>query len=147
VAKVAVKLSCVLFVLIVGGYYVNPANWKPIAPYGYGSLNFLGFALGKKDAAGPPLGMLAGAAIIFFSCICFDAVSTQAEEARNPSKVMPIGTLASLFICTLLYITVIAVRVRAARSDGGFASRQRAAVHGRRDQGTASTMLPLSEKG
>jgi APA family basic amino acid/polyamine antiporter len=109
VAMVAVKLSCVLFVLIVGGFYVNPANWKPFAPYGYGGLNFLGFTLGKTDAGGQPLGMLAGAAIAFFSYIGFDAVSTQAEEAKNPSKDVPIGILASLLICTILYIAVIAV--------------------------------------
>jgi APA family basic amino acid/polyamine antiporter len=109
VAMVAVKLSCVLFVLIVGGFYVNPANWKPFAPFGYGGLNFLGFTLGKTDAGGQPLGMLAGAAIAFFSYIGFDAVSTQAEEAKNPSKDVPIGILASLLICTILYIAVIAV--------------------------------------
>jgi basic amino acid/polyamine antiporter, APA family len=109
VAMVAVKLSCVLFVLIVGGYYVKPANWKPFAPYGYGGLNFLGYTLGKTDAAGQPLGMLAGAAIAFFSYIGFDAVSTQAEEARNPSRDVPIGILASLLICTMLYVAVIAV--------------------------------------
>jgi basic amino acid/polyamine antiporter, APA family len=106
---VAVKLSCVLFVLIVGGYYVKSANWKPFAPYGYGGLNFLGYTLGKTDAAGQPLGMLAGAAIAFFSYIGFDAVSTQAEEARNPSRDVPIGILASLLICTMLYVAVIAV--------------------------------------
>src|SRR5215468_6323479 len=106
---VGVKLSCVLFVLVVGGYYVNPANWKPFAPYGYGGLNFLGFTLGKTDAGGQPLGMLAGAAIAFFSYIGFDAVSTQAEEARNPSRDVPIGILASLLICTALYVAVIAV--------------------------------------
>jgi APA family basic amino acid/polyamine antiporter len=108
-AMVGVKLSCVVFVLIVGGYYVNPAHWKPFAPYGYGGLNFLGYTLGKTDAGGQPLGMLAGAAIAFFSFIGFDAVSTQAEEARNPSRDVPIGILASLVICTLLYVAVIAV--------------------------------------
>jgi APA family basic amino acid/polyamine antiporter len=106
---VGVKLSCVLFVLVVGGYYVNPAHWKPFAPYGYGGLNFLGHTLGKTDAGGQPLGMLAGAAIAFFSYIGFDAVSTQAEEARNPSRDVPIGILASLLICTALYVAVIAV--------------------------------------
>jgi APA family basic amino acid/polyamine antiporter len=106
---VGVKLSCVLFVLVVGGYYVVPANWKPFAPYGYGGLNFLGYTLGKTDAGGQPLGMLAGAAIAFFSYIGFDAVSTQAEEARNPSRDVPIGILASLLICSVLYVAVIAV--------------------------------------
>jgi APA family basic amino acid/polyamine antiporter len=108
-AMVGVKLACVLFVLLVGGYYVNPANWKPFAPYGYGGLNFLGYTLGSKDAGGQPLGMLAGAAIAFFSYIGFDAVSTQAEEARRPDRDVPFGILASLLICTVLYIGVIAV--------------------------------------
>jgi basic amino acid/polyamine antiporter, APA family len=108
-AMVAVKLSCVLFVLVVGCYYVNPANWKPFAPYGYGGLNFLGYTVGKTDAGGQPLGMLAGAAIAFFSYLGFDAVSIQAEEAKNPSKDMPIGILASLLICTVLYMAVVAV--------------------------------------
>jgi APA family basic amino acid/polyamine antiporter len=108
-AMVGVKLSCVLFVLVVGGYYVNPANWKPFAPYGFGGLNFLGHTLGKTDAGGQPLGMLAGAAIAFFSYIGFDAVSTQAEESKRPSRDVPLGILASLLICTVLYIAVIAV--------------------------------------
>jgi APA family basic amino acid/polyamine antiporter len=108
-AMVAVKLSCVLFVLVVGAYFVNPANWKPFAPHGYGGLNFLGYTLGKSDAGGQPLGMLAGAAIAFFSYIGFDAVSTQAEEAKNPGRDVPIGIMASLLICTALYIAVIAV--------------------------------------
>jgi APA family basic amino acid/polyamine antiporter len=105
---VGVKLACVLFVLVVGVSYVNPENWKPFAPYGYGGLNFLGYTLGKSDAGGQPLGMLAAAAIAFFSYIGFDAVSTQAEEARNPGRDVPIGILASLLICTMLYVAVIA---------------------------------------
>jgi basic amino acid/polyamine antiporter, APA family len=108
-AMVAVKLSCVLFVLVVGCYFVNPENWLPFAPYGYGGLNFLGYTLGTTDAGGQPLGMLAAAAIAFFSYIGFDAVSTQAEEARNPSRDVPIGILGSLLICTTLYVAVIAV--------------------------------------
>jgi APA family basic amino acid/polyamine antiporter len=108
-AMVSVKLSCVLFVLIIGGYYVNPAHWQPFAPYGYGGLNFAGYTLGKTDAGGQPLGMLAGAAIAFFSYIGFDAVSTQAEEAERPSRDVPFGILASLLICTALYVAVIAV--------------------------------------
>jgi APA family basic amino acid/polyamine antiporter len=106
---VGVKLSCVIFVLLVGGYFVSAANWVPFAPYGFGGLNFLGYTLGKTDAGGQPLGMLAGAAIAFFSYIGFDAVSTQAEEAKNPGRDVPIGILASLVICTALYIAVIAV--------------------------------------
>jgi APA family basic amino acid/polyamine antiporter len=61
------------------------------------------------DAGGQPVGMLAGAAIIFFAYIGFDSVSTHAEEAKNPSRDVPIGIIASLLICTILYIAVVAV--------------------------------------
>jgi APA family basic amino acid/polyamine antiporter len=65
--------------------------------------------LGEQGVAGKPLGMLAGAAIIFFAYIGFDAVSTHSEEARNPSRDVPIGIIASLIICTALYIAMAAV--------------------------------------
>jgi APA family basic amino acid/polyamine antiporter len=61
------------------------------------------------DAGGAPLGMLAGAAIIFFAYIGFDSVSTHTEEARNPQRDVPIGIMASLLVCTVLYIAVVAV--------------------------------------
>ena len=67
---------------------------------------------GKTSADGVPLGMLAGAAIIFFAYIGFDSVSTHAEEARNPQRDVPIGIIASLLICTVLYIAVSAILVR-----------------------------------
>src|SRR5262249_54343848 len=60
-------------------------------------------------ASGAPVGMLAGAAIIFFACIGFDSVSTHAEEARRPQRDVPIGIIASLLVCTVLYISVVAV--------------------------------------
>src|SRR5262249_8908775 len=63
---------------------------------------------GEKGPIGP-LGMMAGAAIIFFAYLGFDAVSTQAEEAKNPKRDIPIGIIGSLLICTLLYIFVAAV--------------------------------------
>ncbi len=62
-----------------------------------------------KDGGGHPLGMLAGAAIIFFAYIGFDSVSTHAEEARNPQRDVPIGIMTSLILCTVLYIAVAAV--------------------------------------
>ena len=109
-AMVMVKLACVLFVIIVGAFYVNPANWKPFAPFGLTGVSFFGnMVSGMKDAGGHPLGMLAGAAIIFFAYIGFDSVSTHAEEARNPRRDVPIGIIASLIICTLLYIAMVAV--------------------------------------
>ncbi|HEV8058556.1 MAG TPA: amino acid permease [Gemmataceae bacterium] len=108
---VAIKVAAVLFVVVVGGYYVNPTNWtKDFAPYGWTGVSLFGWPiLGQTNAAGDPVGVLAGAAIIFFAYIGFDAVSTQAEEAKNPQRDVPIGIIASLLICTILYIAVVAV--------------------------------------
>jgi APA family basic amino acid/polyamine antiporter len=109
-AMVLLKVAIVLFVILVGAFYINPANWHPFAPYGYTGVNFFGRTVaGQADAGGQPLGMLAGAAIIFFSYIGFDSVSTHSEEARNPSRDVPIGILTSLVICTVLYMCVGAV--------------------------------------
>ena len=107
---VGIKLAVVLFVIAVGAFYVDPANWRPFAPFGYSGFSLFGKTLlGQTGAGGEPLGMLAGAAIIFFAYIGFDSVSTHAEEARNPSRDIPIGILASLVTCTVLYIAVAAV--------------------------------------
>ena len=107
---VFVKLAAVLFVILVGAFYVNPENWTPFAPYGWTGLSFFGkHVSGQVDAGGHPLGMLAGAAIIFFAYIGFDSVSTHAEEAKRPQRDVPIGIIASLLICTVLYIAVVAV--------------------------------------
>ncbi|HEY3132711.1 MAG TPA: amino acid permease [Acidobacteriota bacterium] len=107
---VMVKLAIVLFVIVVGSQYVHPENWHPIAPYGFTGISFFGKTLfGKTDAGGEPLGMLAGAAIIFFAYIGFDSVSTHAEEARKPQRDVPIGIVTSLILCTVLYIAVSAI--------------------------------------
>lgn len=107
---VAVKLVIVLFVIVVGVFYINPQNWKPFAPYGYTGLSFFGHTLfGQTGLGGAPLGALAGAAIIFFAYIGFDSVSTHAEEAKQPQRDVPIGIIASLIICTFLYIAVSAI--------------------------------------
>jgi len=107
---VGIKLAVVLFVIGVGSFYVNPANWHPFAPYGLTGISFFGKTLsGQTGAGGEPLGMLAGAAIIFFAYIGFDSISTHAEEARKPKRDVPIGIIASLIICTILYIAVSAV--------------------------------------
>jgi len=117
---VIVKVACVLFVIIVGAFYVNPANWTAtdpanpahsgFAPYGYAGLSFFGKTIaGVTDAGGQPLGVLAGAAIIFFAYIGFDSVSTHSEEAKNPQRDVPIGIITSLIVCTILYIAVVAV--------------------------------------
>ena len=84
---VAIKLAAVLFFLAAGVAYVEPANWQPFAPYGFS-------------------GVMAAAAVVFFAYIGFDAVSTTAEEAKNPQRDLPIGIIASLVICTVLYLAV-----------------------------------------
>jgi APA family basic amino acid/polyamine antiporter len=84
---VAVKLAAVLFFIVVGVKYVDPGNWSPFMPYGFS-------------------GMMTGAAVVFFAYIGFDAVSTTAEEAQNPRRDLPIGIIASLIICTILYLLV-----------------------------------------
>jgi APA family basic amino acid/polyamine antiporter len=109
-AMVAVKLVIVLFVIVAGIFYINPQNWKPFAPFGYTGISFFGHTLfGQTGTGGAPLGALAGAAIIFFAYIGFDSVSTHAEEAKMPQRDVPIGIIASLIICTVLYIAVSAI--------------------------------------
>ncbi|MFH1263999.1 MAG: amino acid permease [Pseudomonadota bacterium] len=104
---VMIKLAIVLFVIAVGAFFVNPANWHPFAPFGYSGISFFGHTiLGQTAVGGEPLGMLAGAAIIFFAYIGFDSVSTHSEEAKNPQRDVPIGIISSLLICTVLYIAV-----------------------------------------
>src|SRR5207249_7470000 len=104
------KVTIVLFVIVVGAFHVNPANWHPFAPFGLTGISFFGKTVaGQSGPAGEPLGVLAGAAIVFFAYIGFDSVSTHAEEAKNPKRDVPIGIIASLLICTVLYIAVVAV--------------------------------------
>jgi basic amino acid/polyamine antiporter, APA family len=87
---VTIKIVVVLFFIAVGAFAVNPENWSPFMPNGFA-------------------GVGAAAAVIFFAYIGFDAVSTTAEEARNPQRDLPIGILTSLVICTILYVAVAAV--------------------------------------
>ena len=115
---VAIKLAAVLFVVLVGVFYINPANWQPFAPFGLTGVGFFGKPVfGQTNAGGQPVGMIAGAAIIFFAYIGFDSVSTHAEEAKNPKRDVPIGIIASLLICTILYIAVVAVLTGMVRYD------------------------------
>lgn len=115
---VVIKVAIVLFVIAVGAFYVDPSNWTPFAPYGYSGISFFGTTLvGQTGPNGEPLGMMAGAAVIFFAYIGFDAVSTQAEEARNPTRDVPIGIIVSLVLCTILYIAVAAVLTGMVRYD------------------------------
>jgi basic amino acid/polyamine antiporter, APA family len=108
---VGIKVAAVLFVIVVGWRYVHYNNWtENFAPYGWTGVSFFGIpVLGQTNSSGEPVGMLAGAAIIFFAYIGFDSVSTHAEEAKNPQRDVPIGIIASLVVCTILYIAVVAV--------------------------------------
>lgn len=107
---VAVKLAIILFVIGVGACYVDPENWRPFAPFGYSGIAVFGITLfGQTGPDGAPVGVLAGAAIMFFAYLGFDAVSTQAEETRRPQRDVPLAIIASLLVCTVLYIAVAAV--------------------------------------
>lgn len=107
---VFIKVGAVVFVILVGSFYVNPQNWVPFAPYGWGGFSLFGYhPFGGEGTSGKPVGMLAGAAIAFFAYIGFDSVSTHAEEAKNPKRDIPIAIIGSLLICTVLYVGVVAV--------------------------------------
>ncbi len=107
---VGIKLFVVFVVIGVGAFYVDPANWHPFAPYGLTGISLFGYTiLGETGKGGEPLGMLAGAATIFFAYIGFDSISTHSEEAKNPQRDVPIGIITSLVLCTFLYIAVSAV--------------------------------------
>jgi amino acid transporter len=84
---VALKVAVVIMVIVLGAFYVNPAHWTPFAPNGAG-------------------GVLKGVSAVFFAYIGFDAISTTAEECRNPQRDLPRGMIYSLIICTVLYVLV-----------------------------------------
>jgi len=92
------KIGIIVFFLVVGGACVQPENWTPFAPNGL-------------------KGISGAAAIIFFAYIGFDAITTASEETRNPQRDMPIGILASLILCTLLYVAVAIVLTGMSRWD------------------------------
>jgi len=107
---VIVKVAIVLLVIVLGAMYVKPANWIPFAPFGFSGLSIFGHTvLGEPGTGGAPVGVLAGAAMIFFAYIGFDSISTHAEEAKNPQRDIPIALIGSLVVCTILYIAVAAV--------------------------------------
>ena len=87
---VIVKLAIILFFIGLGGMFVKPMNWQPFMPHGFS-------------------GVMAGAGLVFFAFIGFDAVSTAAEETKNPQKDLPFAIIASLVVCTVLYLLVAAV--------------------------------------
>ena len=87
---VLLKISAILIFVFAAAHFVKPSNWHPFFPNGWS-------------------GMLTGGSIIFFTYIGFDSVSTAAEECRNPQRDLPIGIIATLIVCTLLYVAVAVV--------------------------------------
>jgi APA family basic amino acid/polyamine antiporter len=95
---VVIKVAVVLLFIALAAHAVNPDNWHPFIPPNTGVREHFGFT-----------GVVSGAGVVFFAYIGFDAVSTAAQEAKNPQKDMPIGIIGSLIICTILYIIVAAI--------------------------------------
>jgi len=89
-SMVLLKVAVVLLVIVVGSFYVNTENWNPFAPNGIG-------------------GVLAGVSSVFFAYIGFDAISTTAEECKNPQRDLPRGIFAAIIICTILYVAIALV--------------------------------------
>lgn len=90
---VFLKISIILIFIGAGLFFIKPALWKPFIPPNQGQFGFFGLS-----------GVLRGAGVMFFAYLGFDAVSTAAQEAKNPKRDMPIGILGSLFACTVIYI-------------------------------------------
>lgn len=99
IVMVFVKILTIVVFLSVGIFHINPDNWSPFIPFGWFST--------VED--GNPVGILAGASVVFFAYVGFDAVSTATEEAKNPQRDVPLGILISLVFCTLIYIVVSGV--------------------------------------
>ena len=96
---VIIKLSTIAIFITLASLHLNTDNWHPFMPFGW----FSTLENGKN------IGVLAGASLVFFAYFGFDAVSTAAEEAKNPQRDLPIGLLASLIFCTVIYIIVSAL--------------------------------------
>ena len=95
---VFIKVAVVLLFIVLTVRAIDPANWQPFIPENTGHRENFGFT-----------GIVAGAGVVFFAYIGFDAVSTAAQEAKNPQRDMPIGIIGSLLICTVLYIIVAGI--------------------------------------
>jgi len=97
---VVIKVGVVLTVICAGAFFITPANYHPFIPENTGTFGEYGWS-----------GIMRGAAIIFFAYLGFDAVSTSAQEAKNPQRDMPIGIIGSLVVCTTLYVLISGVIV------------------------------------
>ena len=95
---VAIKVTVIVLFILFGVSYINTANWHPFVPPNTGQTGVFGWS-----------GVMAASGVIFFAYIGFDAVSTAAQETKNPQRDMPIGILASLVVCTVLYVLVSAI--------------------------------------
>lgn len=121
---VGVKLFIVVFIIVAGLFFINPANYSPFVPPAASTELTTGWTqpvlqmfFGLKPAAFGWGGILAGAGMVFFAYIGFDVVATTAEEAKNPQRDLPIGIIASLIICTILYAAVALVVTGMVRYD------------------------------
>jgi len=123
---VAIKVTVVIAFIVIGFFYVNPANWSPLIPAQVpapppGSDMSMGGQIWtalvnvvtghSRDSAYGVGGLISAASVIFFAYIGFEAVSTAGAESKNPARDMPIGILGSLIVCTILYILTCAVLV------------------------------------
>jgi len=95
---VAIKVTVVVLFIVFGVSFINTANWHPFIPPNTGHFGAFGWS-----------GIMAASGVIFFAYIGFDAISTAAQETKNPQRDMPIGILASLVICTILYVITATV--------------------------------------
>lgn len=102
IIMVVIKVTVVIFIIIVGSQYINSTNWSPFIP----SRQIITTPSGGSHEAYGLLGILSGAAYIFFAYIGFDTVSTHAGESKNPKVDIPFGIMVSLVVCTVLYILI-----------------------------------------
>lgn len=113
-----VKLGIILFVIVVGLFYIHPHNWTPFAPYGWSGLTLFGKpVLGHIGNGGEPTGVLAGAALVFYAYLGFDAITAYTPEARHPQRDIPRAIVATMAIAMTLYIAVTVVLTGMVRYD------------------------------
>ena len=130
---VFIKVAVVLLIIGLGGLFVSADNWRPFIPENTGAFGDYGWS-----------GVLRGAGVIFFAYIGFDAVSTAAQESRNPQRDMPLGIIGSLVICTILYVLVSGVMVGLVPYQQlGVPAPMALAVDAARVQGTGTAWQPL----